>query len=336
MYCPSKVHLCIDTRMAFSSGVGTFIREVIPLFSKHFFRVTLLNNHLWSHPWEEIPFDAPIYSIQEQRLFSQKIPSCDWFWSPHYNVPFFPIRAKKRAVTIHDVCHIACGGWKQKLYAQIMMRKALKSDVVVTISEFSKKETQAAFGEKQIHIIPIGVNPNVFKKRTGAREKYLIPKRYILFVGSAKKHKNLIGLFHAFHQLNMADVHLVLVGKDLPERGRNILSLQEVSNEDLAALYSEAEALVFPSLYEGFGLPPLEAMSCGCPTIVSNVASIPEVCGDASFYFNPYEEKSLLHALRTVLSSPEIKKKLIERGFQRAQQFRWEQTAKQYMELFLQ
>src|SRR5207244_691844 len=115
------------------------------------------------------------------------------------------------------------------------------------------------------------------------RSKYQLPERFILYVGNTKPHKNLTGLLKA----KPPNINLVIVGKNIKIEQERVFSIGEVPEIDLPILYSLAELFVFPSFYEGFGLPPLEAMSCGCPTIVSKAASLPEVCGEASLYFQP-------------------------------------------------
>ncbi len=313
-------HLCIDARMAFSSGVGTYIRELLSYFDK--MRVTLLVGEPIVCPYEQIYFPAPIYSFKEQMLFPIKIPPCDLFWSPHYNVPLFPIRAKKRVVTIHDACHLVYGSLKQKAYARVVMGRAVqRSDRIITVSNFSASEIFRFFGKREIDTIPIGVNREFFQRRE-LRES----KRFVLFVGNQKTHKNLEKLKEAVAKAAIPDLELVMVGRGT-EKGL-------VAEEDLPLLYSTAEALIFPSLYEGFGLPPLEAMACGCPTIVSKCASMPEVCGDASLYFDPNQVDEMAEAIRKVVLDLDLRKELIEKGYERVKLFSWKGCAEKHIRLF--
>ncbi len=311
------IDLCVDARMAFSSGIGTFIRGILPFLNQPPFRMILLG--------EEIPFNAPIYSIREQVLFPIKIPKCDLFWSPHYNVPLLPIRAKRRIATIHDVCHLVFGSVAERTYAKWVMKKALLSDCVTTVSAFSKGEIQKYLGPRHVDIIPIA--PKIMKG--GTVNPYSLPKRFVLYVGNIKPHKNLDRLMRA-----LPDIDLVVVGKGAALQRERVWQLGEVPDSDLPYLYKRAEALVFPSLYEGFGLPPLEAMSCGCPTIVSQAASIPEVCGDASLYFHPENEGEMRTAIETVLSNAKLRQELIQKGYERVKSFSWEKTGARYRELF--
>jgi len=320
--------LCIDVRMAFSSGIGTYIREIVPYFTGAGFRVTLLVNQVgdaWCEGFEQIVFNAGIYSVKEQLLFPLKIPACDLFWSPHYNVPLLPIRAKKRMATIHDACHLIFGSRLEKLYAKWVMGRALRSDQVITVSQFSKKEIERVVGKGNVEVIPIGVNVERFKRTAVSeevRKKYRLPKRFALFIGNQKPHKNIEGLERAFAKVKVPGLELVVMGKGT--RGGI------VDDRDLAALYSLAEVFVFPSFYEGFGLPPLEAMSCGCPTVVSNAASMPEVCGEASLYFNPANEEEMARAIEKAVGDPQV---LVEKGLKRVKQFDWKKCAERHMQL---
>jgi glycosyltransferase involved in cell wall biosynthesis len=327
------IELCIDVRMAFSSGIGTYIRETVPFFLNSPFKVTLLvhqPNHPWCKGFEQIVFDTPIYSVSEQVQYPLKIPRCDLFWSPHYNVPLLPIRAKKRVATFHDVCHLVFGSKTEKMYAKWVMRRALRrSDQLITVSEFSKSEIEKFIGNGKLEVISIGVNSKRFIRKSYSnevRKKYQLPERFVLFVGNQKPHKNLKGLSRAFNKLKIPNLKLVLVGKGT-QRGI-------VDDEDLATLYSMAEAFVFPSFYEGFGLPPLEAMSCGCPTAVSKAASMPEVCGNASLYFDPSNDDEIAEAISKIVGHSETREVLIERGFERIKHFDWQKCAERHISLF--
>lgn len=332
--------------MAHSAGIGTCVRQIVPRLSSSF-RTILLVSEL-DQPWcegiEQILFKAQIYSIREQLQFPFIIPRCDLFWSPHYNVPLLPIRAKKRVATIHDACHLALGkwlSWPEKLYAKFVMKRALHgSDRVVTDSEFSKRELIRFLGAPKypLQVIAPAVDRDHFRSTSVIESSCPLPKRFILFVGSQKPHKNLHGLLKAFKLLSDPDLHLVIVGKKQGLRNsvesvqmEKVHWLGEVPDSDLPALYSLAELFVFPSFYEGFGLPPLEAMSCGCPTIVSNAASLPEVCGDASLYVDPKKPEELVEAIKRVSSDREA---MVQKGYARAAMFCWEKTVRLYGEFF--
>lgn len=346
--------LCIDARMAFSSGIGTCIRQLVPFFNRSPFRVTLLVDqagHLWCNGIEQITFAAPIYSMKEQAFFPFKVPACDLFWSPHYNVPLLPIKARKRVVTIHDAYHLAASrtfSLPERMYAKGVMRAAWKrSDAVITSSLFSQNELLHYLGSpKALKVIPIAANPNHFKPvfdqkaREAVRRKYQLPQKFALFVGNLKPNKNLAGLLKAFSAPILSEWSLVIAGKSKGLRnvekvaGKRVLTIGAVSEEDLPTLYSLSDLFIFPSLYEGFGLPPLEAMCCGCPTVVSERASLPEVCGDASVYVDPTNSEQFSAAIFKALSDKDLRTQLIAKGFERVKMFSWETTALRYLELF--
>lgn len=322
------LRLCIDARMAFCSGIGTYIRNIVPFFQKSSFEVTLLTKEksdIWPVDCKQILFDAPIYSFKEQISFRKTIPETDLFWSPHYNVPLYPIRAKKRAVTIHDVCHFYNPSFFKRAYARFMIKKAYqRSDLILTVSQFSRLEIGKFFTGKKVEVLPIGVDLSFFSPKEFSEKiakKYGLPKRFALFVGNQKPHKNIERLKRAFTQI--PELPLVIFGEG-SERGK-------IEEADLPYVYSMAELFVFPSLYEGFGLPPLEAMSCGCPVALSDAASIPEVCGDAGLYFNPSQENQMIDAVKQVLSQ---RKDWVQKGLKRVKMFDWKSSAEKHIALF--
>jgi glycosyltransferase involved in cell wall biosynthesis len=350
------IHLCIDVRMIHASGIGTCIQNLLPFLFTSPFKLSLLGQSTNSASQPSIPFNTPIYSLREQLYFPFKIPSCDLFWSPHYNVPFFPIKSKARVVTLHDVCHLAKPTSKaQWLAAKLLIHNACKkSQKIITQSYFSKSEIlkYVNISEEQIEVIHPGVNFKEFFPLQNTEEfqnKYNLNFPFFLFVGNMKSHKNLSIALKAFEWLNPTDCHFVLAGKYTGLRSsdskilasieqsplrKKIHVLGEVSKNDLSSLYASAKALIFPSLYEGFGLPPLEAMASGCPVLASHAASIPEVCSDAALYFSPHSVKELATQMERILTEPGLSLQFIQRGFSRCRLFSWEKTADSYRCLF--
>jgi Glycosyltransferase len=205
------MRLCIDARMIHSSGIGTFLQNLIPLIAKDPFEVILLSKE--PHPNQmSIRFTSPIYSLAEQVFYPWKIPSCDIFWSPHYNAPLLPIQAKRRVVTIHDVCHLAQPFPKvRRAISHFLLQNACKkSDQIVTVSSFSESEIQKYLGvaKEKIQVIYPGVNVQEFSPK---KDKGKDP--FFLFVGNRKAHKNLATLIKAFEQLKQKNYRLVIVGK---------------------------------------------------------------------------------------------------------------------------
>jgi glycosyltransferase involved in cell wall biosynthesis len=174
-----------------------------------------------------------------------------------------------------------------------------------------------------------------------------LPEKFILSVGSLEPRKNLSGLLQAFGQMKSRwgkEFKLVLAGlqgwenktiwEQIQQLGDDVLYLGYVPITELGKLYNLASLFVYPSFYEGFGLPPLEAMACGCPVVVSNAASLPEVCGEAAHYVNPYEVESIAAGIEKVLRDDAYRKDLIGKGLARTEQFTWEKSAREHLRVF--
>ncbi len=347
------MHLVIDARMIDLSGVGRYLKGLIPLLVDKF-QITLLGRRQefvrfsWFDKVFVIECNVPIYSIREQFELPLKIPKCDIFWSPHYNIPILPIGAKKRIVTIHDVYHLAFRhilSLPQRIYAKLMINQAVKrSDIVLTDSEFSRQEIiKYTETSKDIKVVYIGIELQWYKKQPLSLSER---DNYILYVGNVKPHKNLVRALKAFSLLEEKSLKFKIVGKKegfitadrkvdeiAKKLGTRVEFTGYVSDDKLKQLYRKAKLFLFPSLYEGFGLPPLEAMACGAPVVVSNIASLPEVCGDAAYYVNPYDVKDIAKGIEIVLKDEELQKELIHKGLERAKLFSWEKSAKKLVKI---
>lgn len=344
----------IDARMLRCAGIGTYLKSILPHL--HDFPITLLLRKkdtklfAWLDLFKIQLFDDPIYSVREQIYYRRALKACNLFWSPHINVPYFSIPSKKRLVTIHDVYHLAFYttlSWKERLYANRMYQKAVNvSDVIITDSKFSKQELiqHTKVKEEKIQTIHCGVDSSFFsqKKKESIekiRQKYHLNFPYFLFVGNLKPHKNLQRTVQALEK-TIKKYHLVIIGKaqDLlnkvdmaslikeKELSQRVHVFSNVQDEELPVFYQKAVATVFPSLYEGFGLPVLEAMSCGCPVLGSNAASIPEVGGDALCYFNPLKVDEITQGMNKVATDCVYRESLIQKGYKRIKQFDWENS----------
>jgi glycosyltransferase involved in cell wall biosynthesis len=229
-------------------------------------------------------------------------------------------------------------------YVAPLLRKAKK---IITVSEQTKADVIAELGVNpcRIHVVPGGCNHADFHPHidsTAIKLRYGL-HRYLLYVGNLHPHKNLARLIQAFARFSSRVSHqLVLVGKKdsrfypslemlVEKLGLNgrVVFLDYVKQDDLGGMYAGAEAFVFPSLYEGFGLPLLEAMACGIPVVSGNTGATAEVAGVAGILVDPRSVKDLAEALEYVLTTREIRQDLQERGLRRAQQYRWDRTARQ-------
>lgn len=252
-------------------------------------------------------------------------------------------------VTIHDVAFLAYPHTfrpLRRMYKSFAIQRSIhQADAIVVVSEATKRECLEYLNvdDAKLHVIHNGLDPyfSVVKDRTklqDARRKYTLPERYILFVGTLEPRKNVAGLLQAFARLS-EDVKLVIVGmrgwlykdvfrlvKELNIHDR-VNFLGHVPYGDLLYLYNLAELFVYPSLYEGFGFPPLEAMACGVPVITSNSSSIPEVVGDGAILIDPRDTDSLAKAMRELLENSTLRQALKQRGLLRAREFTWRKTA---------
>jgi len=334
------------------SGIGTYIKNMIPNLVGNY-KVVLLGNAkiLQSFSWNDqvtiINANYAIYSVSEQVNLPRHIPDSWLFISPHYNIPLRNIPADKRLVIIHDVNHLVKINkisFVKESYARYMINAAIKkSDRVITDSYFSQKEIirHISKNRKEIKVIHCSINSDEIKSLANQinheefKQKYNLPQSYFLYVGSIKAHKNLISALKAFNILikKYPTQKLVVIGVKqdeffnhpvINELKDGVIVPGYISDYELPAVYTNALCLVFPSLYEGFGLPPLEAMSCGCPVIASNFSSIPEVCSDAALYFDPLNIEEIFKTMQQIIEDENIVIQLRENGFENLKRFTWQ------------
>ncbi len=347
--------ITVDARMLHASGIGTYLRNLLPriVASRPDWSFTILGDpdELRKEPWVEtrsvsiIPFRPAIYSVGEQIQLAWRPPASHMFWAPHYNFPL--LWRSKLLVTIHDVCHLALPqlvrGPHRRAYARFMFRALRRrASCVICVSEFTRAEfLRLVSGNGRP---PVTVHNGIDAAWFGVRPAVSPHARpYLLYVGNVKPHKNLGTLLEAFRQIAGSIPHdLVIVGRQTgfitadEAVVRSAAGLQgrvrftgELPSRDLERFMAHADAFVFPSLYEGFGFPPLEAMAAGCPTVVARSASLPEVCGDAALYFDPSRADQLASALTRLLSDEGLRGELGRRGRQQAAKFSWDRCSEQ-------
>ena len=232
-----------------------------------------------------------------------------------------------------------------------MQRSVKRSDHIITISEFSKKEIMELLNvpEEKISIVySAPVNSKDVGDVLQVREKFGIEGPYVLYVGTIEPRKNLSRLIRAFDKLKTEHNiphKLVLAGgngwnnEEIYETAKNAACKDDIvftgylTEKEKNTLYSDAEVFVFPSLYEGFGMPPLEAMGIGCPIVCANAASLPEVVGDAAQLVEPTDEDSIADGIWRVLSDKEYAAELVKRGYERAEVFTWDASAEKLLEI---
>lgn len=296
---------------------------------------------------EAINFPARPYSLREQVSFP-RIPGIALTHFPHYNVPRF--YRGRFVVTIHDLIHIllpeVLGSPFRRAAARNMISWATRRAArILTVSESTKRDLveHLRIPATRVTVTPCGVSPRFqpvpLESIRAVRERLGLPVRYLLAVGINKPHKNLAFLIQTYLrwvQRFDGDVDLVVCGcggDSLPkiertEGRRRVHFLPYVRHDEMPAVYQAADALVFPSLYEGFGLPVLEAQRVGTPVIASNASSIPEVAGEGALYFSPTDSEELMTRLEEFYAVPSMAVSLRESGLANERRFSWEECAR--------
>lgn len=285
----------------------------------------------------------------------------DLLFVPAHTLPVIRPKKLKTVVTIHDLGAEFLKQYHQfpqKLYLNRATEyAAAKADCLIAVSESTKKDLMTKLGvpEEKIAVIYEGVDHDFFKPQEEkaidqVRQKYHLPAEYLLFVGTIQPRKNLLRLIEAFNLLQRdAKYHnlsLILVGKEgwlaqeiykAPIRLRiqdRVRFLNHVSKSDLPALYSGAKVFVFPSLYEGFGLPIVEAMSCGVPVITSSTSATAEIAGDAAVVIDPYQVNEIFEAVKELVDNKKNREDLVKKGLIRSKKFTWEEAARKTIKVF--
>lgn len=260
------------------------------------------------------------------------------YFSPGYNCPFFFLN--RSIITIHDLNHIDVNhnsSFLKKIYYEFVMKRACqKSFKILTVSDFSKKRIceWAGISDSKVLVVGNGVSEEFLNKENDIDS---VDGEYILVVSNRKKHKNESKILSAFDLANIpSSVKLIFTGipdenleKEIKSKnlqGRVIFK-GRVGNNELASLYKNSLFLLFPSLYEGFGLPVIEAMSCGTAVITSTTTSLPEVAGDAAILVDPENTEAIALAINRLYSDPDLKKELIKKGLIQAKKYSWEKTS---------
>lgn len=277
----------------------------------------------------------------------------------NYAVP--PGVKGKRITFLYDMVYRACPGtmdWKTRMWLTLILKRSCRrADRIVTISEFSKREIikYLHLPEEKITVVPCGVDHNIYhpdytkQQIQSVLDRYGIRREYFLYLGTIEPRKNLERLIGAYEKLrkeNKDIPQLVLAGKKgwlcdgIYEKVHRlhledqVLFTGYVSEEDSPLLMCGAKAFLFPSLYEGFGMPPLEAMACGTPVIVSNTSALPEVTGDAGVLVNPECEDELCTAMRRILEDEAHRRHVACLGLERASCYTWKKSASLLMDVY--
>lgn len=365
--------IVIDARMWDESGIGRYLRNLIDqlqgIDKKNEYLLLLLdksyNNINLQSNFKKIKINFGWYTVAEQirlpSILNKLKPDLVHF--PHFNAPIF--YQGKFVVTIHDLIHqhfnfqrasthgLVTHQIKQLGYKTVFGNAVKKSAKILTPSNFVKAQLIKEWG---VHPGKIIVTPEAAgdkfndRSKVSLRRKDIILKKFgikppfIFYVGNAHPHKNIEGLIKAFLNLRKKYqyLQLVLAGQDSyfwqrikkESPQKDIIYTSQITDEELAALYRGAQVFVMPSFEEGFGIPLLEAMACGCPVVSSNGGSLPEVGGDAALYFDPYNIDNMVNKIQNILNSEKLRKDLIHKGKKRVKQFSWKKLAQQTLEVY--
>ena len=366
------MRIAIDARKLRDFGIGTYIRNILMELSR-LDRTTeyvvlcrpddLDTGDVLGTNFRMVPESAPTYSIAEQF----KIPLAlerervRMVHEPHYVLP--PLVRCRAVVTIHDCIHLMfpqyLPGKLAYVYAKgSMWSAARKAHRILTVSEASKRDILRFFDvpPDKVSVIYNAIDERFLAPPNTAhmdlvRQRYQLDHPFVLYVGNIKPHKNIQRLIDAFGRVRARgcqdDLKLVIIGDEISKYptlrqavhkhklDKHVRFLGFQPMETLAAFYRLARVFVFPSLYEGFGLPPLEAMACGTPVVTSNVSSLPEVAGGAALLVDPYDPESIAHGICQALTDEPLRANLIARGLERARSFSWAQSVRRIHEIYM-
>ncbi|MCF7814793.1 MAG: glycosyltransferase family 4 protein [Candidatus Cloacimonetes bacterium] len=281
----------------------------------------------------------------------------DIVFEPAHIGPFSFFYKCKKIVVIHDLTpilfshyHVAFSGLIHKIFLPLIIRNV---DGIVVPSQSTKADLIKLFNvSKPVSVTDEAAAENFYPKSANeikqVREKFEIEKDYIIAVGTLEPRKNLKIVLEVFSKIKteFQDIQFVIVGKKGWKINQFLKEIKKIENDiivtgyvddgDLPRLYSGASVMIFPSIYEGFGLPPLEAMQCGCPVVCSNTSSLPEVCGEAAILFDPENPEELEDAMKIVLSDKDIRKKMKKKGLEQSSKFSWQKCAEETINFFQQ
>lgn len=365
-------HIILDALAVENSktGVGQYVQELLePLLknapSDFFFSVMLHHSLSMKHPLvqflsrrknaEILWYDIPAIGLKRdiKFLLARKKLKCDLFHCLYSNHPLF--LKGLQMVTIHDLKYIVhpeymgSKGRLKSLYLKNLMRHAAKHcRHLITVSESTRSDLLKVFP----HIDRLAERTSVvyeaatvsMKENQAIFQKFHLDKPYFLYLGELRPHKNVarvIQAFAKFKDTTLTDARLIIAGKPhksfiMPEEGRrsDVVFTGYVSDDDTCTLYSNALAYCLPSLYEGFGLPILEAMKCGCPVITSDFSSTSEVAGEAGLLVNPLSVDDIAAAMKRIYTDKSFRTSLIEKGYEREREFSWEKAASETLKIY--
>jgi glycosyltransferase involved in cell wall biosynthesis len=323
------LRVVIDGRKIADYGIGTYLRGLLrglqELGGSDEYVVLAPQSAKELIPFEHVVSDAPKYSLREIVAIGAAVRrvGADVFHAPHYVIP---VTSTPTVVTIHDLIHLHLRNPVKRGYAWTMLRRAAKQ-TVVTVTHAMKQEIEATLGAHDVIVTANGVDARFTPEGRRAAG------RYFLFVGNDKPHKNVAALVAAYEGAKPS-AGLVLAGADFSRYRTRATVAGFVADDELAALYRGAIALVIPSIEEGFGLPALEAMACGTAVITSNAPALVEITGDAALHVDARDPGAIGAAMLRLANDEASRGDLASRGIARARQFTWRRCAEKTREAY--
>jgi len=362
----------IDARRLKDFGIGSYIRNLLEAISKrpesqrYRFRVyARLADREWMpdlpENFEIVEENSPGYSLAELtrfaiRLFRDRL---DLFHATHYVLP--PLRSRA-IVTIHDIIHLLYPQFLPNrvalVYARVMIRRALaRADRIITVSYNSKRDLVDYFGitPSRVDVIYNGVSsrfrPDVpQEERVRVSRKYGLRPPYLLFLGGEKPHKNVQNVVRAFAEARRGrpDLpHLLALAGPMPKNSARIDALIAaldvgaaiarpglIEEDDLPGLFAGADVFLYPTLYEGFGLPVIEAMACGTPVLTSSTSALQEIAGGYAYLVDPLDVDAIARGIVALTTDPKVHADFVELGKKRALDFSWDKAAERTLEVY--
>ena len=362
----------VDARKLVDFGIGSYIRNLLeavsarPEAERYRFRVYARKGDRDAMPrlpgnFEVVEEDSPGYSLSELtrfafRLFRDRL---DLFHATHYVLP--PLKSRA-VVTIHDIIHLLYPQFLPNraalVYARVMIRRALvRADRIITVSYNSKRDLVDYFGisPSRIEVIYNGVSPRFradLPRDDADRvaQKYGLARPYLLFIGGEKPHKNVQNVVRAFAEARRrrADLpHFLVLAGPMPTNtaridaliaaldvGRSIVRPGRIAEEDLPGLFAGADVLLYPTLYEGFGLPVVEAMACGTPVLTSSTSALQEIAGGYAYLVDPLDVDAIARGIVLLTTDPKVRSDFVLLGRKRARDFSWDRAAERTLEVY--
>lgn len=365
------MHIAIDARKLHDYGIGTYIRNLLRQLARI---DPASQYHVVCHPGDAVriaeyganlrpvPMSAHPGSMADQ----VRIPAllrhtgASVYHTPYAVLPL--TRTCPAVVTVHDCVALTFPQYAPSRASQAMSRlrmwsAAHRSARILTVSEASKRDILRFFDvpAAKVSVIPNAIDdrysePPAPEEVQRVRERFQLDGEFVLYAGNIRPHKNLVRLIEALQQLRESPrfehLRLLIIGDEISKYPtlrrtvhrhklhKHVRFFGFVPDRTLAVLYRLATVFVFPSLYEGFGLPPLEAMASGTPVVTSNLSSLPEVVGDAALLVDPYDAASIAEGMRQALVDEALRARLVRAGLERVRSFSWETSVRRVRDIY--